>query len=89
MKDTNPTPVPAPSAVYQIKIEGRLDESWSEWFNGLTVTVVSDVTTIFGAVSDQAALRGILDRVCDLNLALISVTRIAYNASAINEIRVL
>ena len=72
-------------AVYRIKVRGTLDERWSDWFDGLTVAIGSDeasenlpVTIITGAV-DQATLRGILNRVWDLNLALISVAPIEMN----------
>jgi len=61
---------------YQIKVEGRLDASWSDWFNDMTITLDRDTTTLTGAVADQSALRGILTKLWDLNLALISVTRI-------------
>ena len=59
--------------VYQIKVQGRLDESWSGWFNSMAVAFEGDTTTLTGSVVDQAALRGILSRLWDLNLALISV----------------
>ncbi len=62
--------------VYQIKVEGRLDESWSGWFNSMAIAFEGDTTTLTGAVVDQAALRGILSRLWDLNLALISVNPI-------------
>jgi hypothetical protein len=65
-------------AAYQIRAQGRLDARWSEWFSGLTVTVESEnplVTTMVGVI-DQAALRGILNKIWDLNLALISVRRV-------------
>ena len=62
--------------VYQIKVQGRLDESWSGWFNNMTIAFEGDTTTLTGAVVDQAALRGILSRLWDLNLALISVNQI-------------
>ncbi len=65
-------------AVYQIRVQGRLDERWSDWFSGLTVTVESENplgTTMVGVI-DQAALRGILNKIWDLNLALISVRRV-------------
>jgi hypothetical protein len=62
--------------VYQIKVQGRLDESWSGWFNSMAITFEGDTTTLTGAVVDQAALRGILSRLWDLNLALISVNPI-------------
>lgn len=68
------------AARYQIKVQGRLDEKWSDWFGGMTVMVQSEsndapITTLTGAVADQSALRGILDKIWDLNLTLISVTR--------------
>jgi hypothetical protein len=64
---------------YCIEIEGRLDPRWSSWFNGLTITVEGRgpfVTTLTGAVPDQASLRGILNKIWDLNLSLISVNRL-------------
>jgi len=61
--------------VYSIKIKGQLDESWSEWFDGLTVTIADDgYTTLSGPLPDQAALHGILARIRDLSLQLISLT---------------
>jgi hypothetical protein len=67
--------------VYQIKIEGELPESWSDWFNGLMVEAQtaangSIITTLTGPIVDQAALHGILDRIRDLNLKLIAVTEL-------------
>lgn len=67
--------------IYQIKVQGILDEQWSNWFNGLTTEVgtASDgppITTLTVAVSDQAKLRGILSKIWDLNLTVISVTQI-------------
>jgi hypothetical protein len=58
---------------YRIQIEGQLDEDWSEWFDGLAITVEDSVSTLTAAGLDQAALRGILCRLWDLNLVLISV----------------
>lgn len=60
---------------YRIKVEGELDDRWSEWFHRLTVVVESEnppITILTGSI-DQAALRGVLNRVWDLNLRLISV----------------
>jgi hypothetical protein len=67
--------------VYQIKVQGKLDEKWSSWFEGLTVTSETldegaTVTVFAGSVADQAALRGILEKIWDLNLTLISVFRV-------------
>ena len=65
-----------PRTVYQIKIQGRLDESWSGWFSGMSITWGDDTTALTGVVADQSALRGILTRLWDLNFSLISVNRV-------------
>ena len=67
--------------VYEIQVQGELDEDWQQWFNGLTVTLTRaseqpPTTTLTGPVTDQAALRGMLCKLWDLNLTLISVRRI-------------
>jgi hypothetical protein len=67
--------------VYQIKVQGRLDERWTDWFSGMTITCErgsdgSPITVLTGAVADQSVLRGILGSVWDLNLTLVSVVRI-------------
>ena len=59
---------------YVITVLGRIGTPWSTWFDGLEVTPDEGVTVIEGTV-DQATLRGILSRIWDLNLTLISVTR--------------
>jgi hypothetical protein len=62
---------------YEILIEGPLDERWSAWFEGLEVTAgPGDVTVIGGQIPDQAALHGLLARVRDLGLTLITVRRV-------------
>ena len=61
---------------YEIRLKGHLDNRWATWFDGLTLTTCSDgTTTIKGPVVDQSALHGLLQRVRDLGLPLISVTR--------------
>lgn len=67
--------------IYEIQIEGELDESWEAWFSSLTLSLEYSpgrppITTLTGAVADQAALRGMLCRLWDLNLTIISVKRI-------------
>jgi len=67
--------------VYQITVAGKLDRKWSDWFGGMAVSVADApdgtlITTLSGVVADQATLRGILNRVWDLNLTLISVTTV-------------
>ncbi len=59
---------------YEIRVEGELDARWSDWFEGLEVTSdASGQTTITGPVADQAALHGLLAKIRDLGLPLISV----------------
>jgi hypothetical protein len=67
-----------PQAIYEIVVQGELDESWQQWFSGLTVTLTCaneqlPSTSFVGPVADQAALRGMLCKLWDLNLTLISV----------------
>jgi hypothetical protein len=68
-------PDPDGPMTYQIQVWGKLDEGWSGWFTGLTAAFEEGITTLAGPVADQAALRGILNRIWDLNLTLLSVTR--------------
>ena len=61
---------------YEIKIKGHLDRYWSDWFAGLKLThLEGDGTLLPGPLLDQAVLHGLLERIRDLNLTLISVTR--------------
>jgi hypothetical protein len=66
--------------IYQIKVQGRLDESWSDWFDGIKITFERGgddrpLTAMTGVVLDQPALHGILAKIRNLNLTLISVSR--------------
>ena len=63
---------------YQIRIEGHLSCEWAEWFDGLTITLEEDGTTLLrGPIADQAALYGVLRRIRDLGMPLVSVDRTA------------
>lgn len=60
---------------YEIRLQGHLASHWSDWFDGLTLTLDSDGTTLLrGPVVDQAALHGLLQKVRDTGLPLVSVT---------------
>ena len=64
--------------IYEIKIKGRLEDRWANWFEGLAFTYENDgTTTIQGPLPDQAALHGVLNRIRDLGLSLISVQNIS------------
>ena len=61
---------------YEIRVEGIIDQSWSQWFDGMQITTESGgETVIAGEVADQATLHGLLTRVRDVGLALVSVLR--------------
>jgi hypothetical protein len=62
---------------YEIRLTGHLEGRWAAWFDGLDVSHPGDGTTVIsGSIADQAALHGLLQRVRDLGLPLLSVTRI-------------
>ncbi|CAG0936538.1 hypothetical protein TFLX_05419 [Thermoflexales bacterium] len=61
---------------YEIRVEGQLTQQWSAWFDGLVIRIESNAeTTLSGWIADQAALLGVLTRIHNLNLILISVYR--------------
>lgn len=77
--------MPDQSKIYQIKVQGQLDESWSDWFDNMAITVSwldqdHPITTLTGTIVDQAALQSILRRLHDLNLTLSAVVQIDANS---------
>lgn len=65
------------SCIYEIRVEGRLAVSWSDWFEELTIQNESNSETVLtGSLRDQAALFGVLNKIQALNLTLISVVRL-------------
>ena len=62
---------------YEIRVKGRLDSRWTDWLGGLTVAPTRRGDTLLaGALADQAALHGVLERIRDLNLTLLAVRRV-------------
>jgi hypothetical protein len=73
---------PADPAAYRIRVQGCVDPRWSDWFSGLTLGEEGEaggrpVTILAGEVPDQAALRGVLNKLWDMNLTLLTVERLA------------
>jgi len=67
---------PGAPMVYEIRLAGHLDPRWAAWFDGLAVTTHADGSTVIaGPIPDQAALHGVLQRVRDLGLTLVSVSQ--------------
>jgi hypothetical protein len=63
--------------VYQIRVRGVIDAGWSDWFDGLTICPQADGTTLLtGPVRDQSALHGLLAKIRDLSLPLLSMKRV-------------
>jgi hypothetical protein len=68
---------PGQPLLYQIRIKGHLGRPWMEWFDGLSITLEEDGNTLLtGPVVDQAALHGLLKKVRDLGMPLLSVNRV-------------
>lgn len=67
---------PASGGHYEIRVRGILDDRWSGWFLGLQVEARTDDTVLFGDLPDQAALHGVLNRIRDLGLVLVSVSSV-------------
>ena len=71
---------PGQPLVYQIRIKGQLGRQWTDWFEGLTLTALDNGETLLtGAVVDQAALHGVLRKVRDLGIPLLSVVHVKPN----------
>jgi hypothetical protein len=62
-------------AYYEIRVESILHERWSDWFEGMRIDIVDDATVLSGTLPDQSALHGILDKIRNLGLTVISVRR--------------
>jgi hypothetical protein len=68
---------PVEQSVYQIRVKGHLGDQWADWFEGLTISQEKDgITVLTGPMADQAALHGLLVKIRNLCLPLISVDRL-------------
>jgi NADPH:quinone reductase-like Zn-dependent oxidoreductase len=84
LNTSNPDSNPRQPAIYQIRLKGRLDSRWTDWFGSLTFTYEENGDTLLtGPVVDQAALHGVLKKIRDLGLPLLSVNKV--NSGPINE----
>jgi len=73
---------------YEIRLKGHLDDRWTEWFEGLTITLEEDGDTLLtGPVIDQAVLHGLLKKVRDLGMPLVSVSPLEHGPSTTLPLR--
>ena len=73
--------------IYQIRIKGHLGHQWTDWFEGLTITLEENGETLLtGPVVDQAALHGLLKKVRDLGMPLLAVNRVEPDQAAVVDI---
>lgn len=80
-----PTPEPM---VYQIRVKGHLDDQWRDWFDGMTIAQEDNGDTLLtGKVVDQAALHGLLKKVRDLGMPLISVNRVVSSQAPASDVK--
>jgi hypothetical protein len=84
----NPKTDPGKPTVYKIRIKGHLGPEWSDWFEGLTITLEENGDTLLtGAVLDQAALHGLLKKVRDLGMPLLSVCSLEHGQIDASDIK--
>jgi hypothetical protein len=81
--EREPKPDPGQPVVYQIRVKGHLGREWAGWFEGLTITLEDNGDTLLtGPLVDQAALHGLLKKVRDLGLPLVSVCPLEHGRAA-------
>lgn len=81
--ELNPRTEPSQPTVYQIRIQCHLSDQWAKWFEGFAMTLVDNGDTLLtGLVVDQAALHGLLKRVRDLGMPLVSVVKASHKEAS-------
>ena len=79
---------PGQPLVYQIRIKGHLGRQWTDWFGGLTITLEDNGETLLtGPVVDQAALHGLLRKVRDVGMPLLSVSRVEPDQAEASDVK--
>jgi len=86
--NSDPSTNTSQPVVYQIRIKGHLGRQWTDWFEGLTITLEEDGNTLLtGPVIDQAALHGLLKKVRDLGMPLVSVSPVESDQTDISDVK--
>ena len=86
--DINSESDPGQPLVYQIRIQGHLGRQWTDWFGGLTITLEDNGETLLtGPVVDQAALHGVLRKVRDVGIQLLSVIRVKPGEAEASDVK--
>jgi hypothetical protein len=84
----NPKKDQCQTMVYQIRIKGHLGREWTDWFEGLTITLEDNGDTLLtGPVVDQAALHGLLKKVRDLGMPLVSVNPLEHGQADTSDVK--
>ena len=86
--NSDPSTNTSQPVVYQIRIKGHLGRQWTDWFEGLTITLEEDGDTLLtGPVIDQAALHGLLKKVRDLGMPLVSVSPVESDQTDMSDVK--